>query len=144
MDSPECCSVYNEEKIVKDGRGAYVNEQEDHPNKVERVFNVMEIIQHFSLKIFPNILKAKKELFICKSPPWIDKGCPILISGRNVYLVVTRTIIHKGKYFTPSTFIDDLVYKRSGVVILWTGMIKVMVINTYLNGALLFSYWYDI
>lgn len=112
--------------------------------RLNDVSNVMESIWHLSLKIFSNILNAKRKLFIWKSPPWKDKGDLILIGRCIVYLVITRKTIHKGKNLTPSTFINDLVYKRCGVIILWIGIIKVMVINTDTNGALLLCYQYNI
>ena len=112
--------------------------------RLNDVLNVVECIRHHSLKCGPNILKAKRELFICKSPPWTDKGGLILISRCNSYLVITRKTIHKGKDLTPSTFIDDLIYKRGGIIILWIGMIKVTVINTDSNGALFLSHRHDI
>lgn len=112
--------------------------------RLNDVFNVMESIGHRSLKSSPSILKAKRDIFICKIPPQTDKGGLILMSWCNVYLVITKKTIHKWKYLSPSIFIDDLVYKMSGIIILWTGMIKVTVINTNSNGALFLSQQYDI
>lgn len=43
--------------------------------------------------------------------------------------------VHKGENITPNIFIQDLVYKRSGIIVLRTRMINVTVINTDMNGV---------
>lgn len=104
--------------------------------RLNDVSNVMERIRHCSLKCGPIIHKAKRELFIREGSSWIDKGCLILITQCNVYLAVSRKNVHKGKEFTPTTFINDLVNEGSGVIILRTNMIEIMLIYAKMNNAL--------
>ena len=61
----------------------------------------------------------------------------MLISKCNANLVIARETIHKGKKLTPNTFINVLVNKRSGVVVLRVGSIDIIVINSNPNGPLL-------
>ena len=60
----------------------------------------------------------------------------MLIGRRNINLFVPRKPIHKGKYLTPNTFINDLVNKRSGIIILKASMVNVTGINIDPKSAL--------
>lgn len=70
--------------------------------RLKDVLNVMECIRNHSLKCSPNILKAKREIFIREGSPWTYKGCLILISQHNVYLAVTKKTVHKGNNSLPT------------------------------------------
>lgn len=104
----------------------------------------MEIIGHFTLKISTGILQTERKLFVGKSAPRTDKGCLMLISRRDINLVVSRKTIHEGIHFAPRTLVNELINKRGGEVILWTGLVNVTIINTDSNSTLLFSHREDI
>ena len=55
----------------------------------------------------------------------------------NVNLVVARESVHKGKYLTLDTFINDMIDKQIGVIVLRISSIDISVINTNPNGPLL-------
>ena len=64
----------------------------------------------------------------------------MLIRRKNVNLVIPRKPIHKGKNVTPSIVINDLINKRSRIIILRASMVNVTVINTDMNGTLFIIY----
>ena len=64
----------------------------------------------------------------------------MLISQENVNLIVTRKTVHEGKNLTLGTVINDLIDKGSRIIILRTGTIDVMVINTDPNGTMFLIY----
>lgn len=112
--------------------------------RLNDVTNVMKCIGHHLLKCSPNIFEAERELFVHECTPWTDKICLFLIGRRNVNLVVTRKIVYKGKHFAPSTFINDLINEGSGVVILRTSMIEIMVTDAKVDHALFRCHRYNI
>jgi hypothetical protein len=93
---------------------------------------------HGPLKSGSNILQAKRHLLIRKCTPWIDKSCFMFIFGINLYLIVSRKTIHERKYLTACTLIDNLVNERGGEIILWTGLVQILEVHTYVNCSLLF------
>lgn len=68
----------------------------------------------------------------------------MLISRCDINLVVAKETVHEGIHFAPRTLINNLINKRSGEVVLWTGPVNVTIINTDSNDTLLFSHRDDI
>jgi hypothetical protein len=65
----------------------------------------------------------------------------MLVLGFDLYLIVSRETIHERKYLVACTFIDNLVNKWSGEIILWTGLVQIMKVCTYVNRTLFFVDW---
>ena len=64
----------------------------------------------------------------------------MLISWKNFNLIIARKIIHEGKNLTPGTVVNDLINKRSRIIILGTSLINITIINVYSNGSLFLIY----
>jgi len=64
-----------------------------------------------------------------------------MVVGINLYLIVSRETIHERKYLTACTFIKNLINKWGGEIILWTRLIQIMEVHTYMNRSLLFVDW---
>jgi len=75
--------------------------------RLDNVANIMKHIGHFPLKRGPRIFEAERELLVYKCTPWADEGCLLLVRWCDIDLVVTRETVHKGKYLTSDTFIND-------------------------------------
>lgn len=108
--------------------------------RLNNALDIMESVRHCSLKCGPSILKANRELLIGESTPKTDKCGLVLINQKNMDLVVPRKPVHKRKYLTRSTFVNDLVNKRSGIVILRASAVDITVIHTDTNNTLLLIY----
>jgi len=104
----------------------------------------MECIRHRALEGSTGVLQTERELFVSESAPQTDKGGFVLISWRDINLVITRETVHKRVYLTSGTLINELVNEGCGVVILGTGSINITVINTDPDGTLLFIHRDDI
>ena len=102
------------------------------------VLDIMKGVRHRTLKSGTGILETERELFISESTPRKDKGRLVLISGRDINLVVARKAIHKRIYLTPSMLINELVNERCGVVIFQAGSVDIAIIDTDANSILLF------
>jgi hypothetical protein len=62
-------------------------------------------------------------------------------SGFDLYLVVSRKTIHERKDLATCAFIDYLVNKWRGEIILWTSLVQIMEVRTYANRTLFFVDW---
>jgi hypothetical protein len=62
----------------------------------------------------------------------------MLVFGLNLDLIVSQKTIHERKYLTACAFIDNMVNKWGGEIILWTGLVQIMEVRTYMNPSLLF------
>ena len=62
----------------------------------------------------------------------------MLVSGRNIDMVIPRKTVHKRVDLTSCTLINELIDERCGEIILRTGAVDVTVINIDLDGTLLF------
>ena len=63
----------------------------------------------------------------------------------NLNLIVAKEPIHKGKYVTSRTIIDDLVNERCWVIVLGTRFGQIyMEFSAYMIGSLLFVYWNEV
>ena len=65
----------------------------------------------------------------------------MLVLGFDLYLIVSGKSIHKGKYLTPGTLIQNLINKWCGEIVLRTCMIQIMEISTYADRSLLLINW---
>ena len=61
----------------------------------------------------------------------------MLVLRFNLYLIISRKAIHKGKNLATHTLIQNLINKWCGEIVLKTGMIQIMEINTYVDRSLL-------
>jgi hypothetical protein len=102
------------------------------------MFEVMERKRHGPLKISSSIFQTKKHISIRKFTPWTNESGFVLIFGFDLYLIVSRKTIHERKGLTTCTFIDYLVNKWHGEIILWIGFVHIMEVHTYANRTLLF------
>ena len=83
----------------------------------------MEDQGHSPLKSGSGIFKAEGHLPICKGTPRTNKGSLILVLRFDLYLIVSRKAVQKGKYFASRTLIQNLVNKWCGEIILRIGSI---------------------
>jgi hypothetical protein len=105
------------------------------------VFGIVERKIHGPLKSGSIILQAKRHFSISKCTPWTDKSCFMLVLGVDLYLIVSRETIHERKDLAAYAFIDNLVNKWGGEIILWKGLVQIMEVRTYVNRTLLFVDW---
>ena len=61
----------------------------------------------------------------------------MLVLKFNLYLIIFRKSIHKGKNLAPHTLIQNLINKWCGEIVLRTGTIQIMEISTYADHSLL-------
>lgn len=95
------------------------------------MFDVVEGIIHFPLKSFTGVLQTKSEFPIWECAPGTNKGSFLLVFWVDIDLIIDGKAIHRWKDLTSSTFINYLVNKGSGIVVFWTSMINIPIINTY-------------
>lgn len=103
------------------------------------MINIMKGIIHHSLEGSTSILHTKRELFVRKDSPRTNESSFLLINGENVNLVISRKTDHKRKNLTLDTFVDDLIYKGSGIIIFRTCPIDSMIVNTNVDSSLFLS-----
>ena len=91
---------------------------------------VVECVRNRTLESSSSVLQAEWELFISKGTPRTDE-CSLMLIGRcNIYFIIPGKAVHQGINLTASTFVNDLIYEGSGIVVLRIGLINIMVINT--------------
>jgi hypothetical protein len=78
----------------------------------------MEIKQHGPLKRSSNIFQTKRHLLIRERTPWTDERGFVLVFGLDLYLIVSRKTIHERKGLATYAFIDYLINKWCGEIIL--------------------------
>ena len=83
------------------------------------------------------VFKAERHLSICKGTPRTNKGSLMLVLRFDLYLIVFEKAIHKGKYLTSHTVIQNLINKQCGEIVLRTSAIQIMEIRTYADCSLL-------
>ena len=64
----------------------------------------------------------------------------MLISGRDIDLVISRKTVHKRIDFASYTLINELIDEGCGEVILGTGLVTITIINTDSNSTMFFSH----
>lgn len=57
----------------------------------------------------------------------------MLVYQENVDMIIAREAIHKGKYLTTGTIINNLVNQRGEIIVLRTSTIYVPIINVHTN-----------
>ena len=62
----------------------------------------------------------------------------------DIDLIVAGKSIHERKDFTSSIIVNNLVNKWSRIVVFWTSMIDILIIDTHSNDSLLFHDMNDI
>ena len=101
----------------------------------------MEDQGHSLLKNGSKVFKAERHFLICKGTPRTNNGSLMLVLRFDLYLIVSRKAIHKGKYLTSSTLIQNLIDKWCGKIIFRKGTIHVTEINAYVDHSLLLIDW---
>src|SRR5713226_6773030 len=81
--------------------------QKDFNNR----FEIMEDQGHSPLKSGFGVFKAERHLSICKGTTRTNKGSIMLILGFDLYLIVSRKAVYKGKYLASCTLIKNLIDK---------------------------------
>ena len=61
----------------------------------------------------------------------------MLVLRFNLYLIISRKAVHKGKNLATHTLIQNLINKWCGEIFLRTGTIQIMKISTYVDRSLL-------
>ena len=100
-------------------------------------FEIVEDQGHGPLKSSSGVLKAKRHFLICKSSPRTNKCSLMLFLRYNLYLIISRKPIHKGKNLATRTLIQNLINKWCGEIVLRIGTIQITEINTYVDLSLL-------
>ena len=98
----------------------------------------MENQGHSLLKCGFGVFKDERHLSICKGTPRTNKGSLMLVLRFDLYLIVSRKAVHKGKNLTTCTLIQNLIIKWCGEIFLRIGMIQITEISTYADRSLLF------
>lgn len=111
---------------------------------LNNMFEIVERKRHVPLEGSLNTLKAKKIIFVGEGPPRRDKGCFVLIGKEDINLVISKKSIHKGKYLTQITFVDDFVDKGTQIVIFRTSLINISIVDTNMYSPLFLGYWNNI
>ena len=65
----------------------------------------------------------------------------MLVLGFDLYLIVSRKSVHKGKYVASRTLIQNLINKWCEEIVLRIGTIQIMEISTYVDRSLLLINW---
>jgi hypothetical protein len=81
---------------------------------------MLEIVKtkgHGTLEGFSDIFKAERHFSVCKSTPWTNKCCLMLILDFDLNLIIPLKSVHKIKYFTSCTLVKNLVNERSREVL---------------------------
>ena len=91
-----------------------------------------------SLSPFCKIVNSHYNMMM---PPIKNKCIFMLVLGFDLDLIVSRKAIHKGKYLTSRTLIQNLINKWCGKIILRTGTLQVMEISAYTDRSLLLINW---
>ena len=102
--------------------------------------NVMKCISHCTLEGSTDIFETEREVLIGKSSPWTNKSGLVLISGSNIDMVISRKTVHKRVHFASDTLVNNLINEWCGEIILRTGSINIMIIDTNTDGPLFFSH----
>ena len=85
---------------------------------IQKYFNNrLEIVEnqgHRLLKCSFDVFKAKRHFLICKCSPRTNKCILMLVLGFNLYLIISRKSVHKGKNLATRTLIQNLINKWWG------------------------------
>ena len=104
--------------------------------KFKNLFEIMEDEGHSPLKSGSSVLKAKRHFLICKGSPRKNKCSLMLVLRFNLYLIVSKKSIHKGKNLATHTLIQNLINKWCGEILFRIGMIQVMEISAYTDHSM--------
>jgi hypothetical protein len=108
------------------------------------MFEVVERKIHGPLKSSSIIFQTKKHLLISEFTLWKNESGFVLVFGFDLYLIVSKKTIHERKCLATCAFIDYLVNKWHGEIILWTRFFHIMEVCTYMNCTLPFVDWHGI
>ena len=106
--------------------------QKDFVNR----FEIVEDQGHGPLKSSSNFLKAKRRFPICKNSPRTKKCSLMLVLMFNLYLIILRKAVHKGKNLATCTLIQNLINKWCGEIVFRTSTIQVTEISAYTDFSL--------
>jgi hypothetical protein len=104
----------------------------------------MERKRHGPLKFSSNIFHTKRHLPISERTPQTNERSFVLFFGFDLYMIVSQKTIHEIKGLANCAFIDYLVNKWHGEIILWTSLVQIMEVHTYTNRTLFFVDWHGI
>ena len=65
----------------------------------------------------------------------------MLVLRFNLYLIISKKSVHKGKYLATRTLIQYLINKWCGEIVFKIGMIQITEISTYADRSLLLINW---
>ena len=65
----------------------------------------------------------------------------MLVLRFNLYLIISKKAVHKGKNLATHTLIQNMINKWFGEIVLRTGMIQITEISTYEDRSLLLINW---
>ena len=100
-------------------------------------FEIMEYQGHSPLKSSSGVLKAKRNFLICKGSPRTNKCSLMLVLRFNLYLIIPKKAVHKGKNLASCTLIQNMINEWCGKVIFRTCPVQVSKVSSYSDGYLL-------
>ena len=65
----------------------------------------------------------------------------MLVLRFNLYLIISRKVVHKGKNLATHTLIQNMINKWCGEIVLTIGTIQITEIGTYTDRSLLLINW---
>ena len=94
---------------------------------IQKYFNnrleIMEDQGHRPLKCSSGIFKAEGHLSICKGTPRKNGSSLMLVLESNLYLIVSKKSVHKGKNLTTHTLMQNLINKWCREIVFRMGSI---------------------
>ena len=98
---------------------------------------IMENQGHRPLKSSSGVFKAERNFSIRKCSPRTNKCSLMLVLRFNLYLIISKKAVHKGKNLATRTRIQNLINKWCGEIVLRTGVIQITENSTYADRSLL-------
>jgi hypothetical protein len=100
------------------------------------MLEIMEIKRHGLLKGRSSIFETKGHLTIHECTSWTNKCRFVLVFEFDLYLIISKKIIHERESLATYTFINYLVDEWCEKIIFWTGLVQITKVHTYTNRAL--------
>jgi hypothetical protein len=105
---------------------------------LENVFQAMEIITEGSLESSSNIFETERHFHVCKHTPRKNKCFIFLVLRMDLDLIIARESIHKGKYLTSNTLVNNIINEGCREVVYKTRFIQICKLHGHMNSSLLF------
>ena len=110
---------------------------------IQKYFNNrLEIVEdqgHRPLKRSSGVFKAERHFSIRKCSPRTNKCSLMLVLRFNMYLIISKKVVHEGEHLATHTLIQNLINKWCREIFLRIGTIQIMK-NQYICRSLLTSY----